>query len=72
VYENGGDDSQSALAHGYVVVVGDFTIFIQHTANRVITSDIAQNMAMDVVISWSEKQKSIAKGWSVSISRPDN
>lgn len=72
VYENGGDDSQPALAHGYVVVVGDFTIFIQHTANRVITSDIAQNMAMDVVISCSEKQKAISKGWSVSITRPDN
>jgi hypothetical protein len=69
VYESADGESQSAMAHGYVVVVGDFTIFIQHTANRVITSDIAQTMAMDLVMAWSEKQTSIPKGWSASISR---
>ncbi len=70
VYENAGKDTQPALAHGYVVCVGDFIVFIQHTANRVITSDVAQSMAIDVVLSWSTKQESTAKGWSAGISRP--
>ncbi len=72
VYENESGDSQPALAHGYVVVIGDFTIFIQHTANRVITSGIAQHMLMDAVFAWSKEQTSTAKGWGASISRPNN
>jgi hypothetical protein len=69
VYESTDGESPTAMAHGYVVVVGDFTIFIQHTANRVITSDIAQSMAMDLGMAWSAKQTSIPEGWSASISR---
>jgi hypothetical protein len=69
VYESADGKSRSAMAHGYVVHVGDFTIFVQHTANRIITSDIAQSMAMDLAIAESKKQTSLPKGWSASISR---
>jgi hypothetical protein len=72
VYENADGESHSAMAHGYVLVVGDFTVIIQHTSSRVITSDIAQSMAMDLGVAWSAKQVSIPTGWSVSISRPSN
>ena len=71
VYESADGDSPTAMAHGYVVVVGDFTIFIQHTANRVITSDIAQSMAMELGMAWSARQTSIPKGWSATITHPD-
>ena len=71
VYENADSNARTAMAHGYVVVVGDFTIFVQHTANRVISSDIAQNLVMDLCTAWSAKQTSVPKGWSASISRPD-
>ena len=60
--------SESSMAHGYVVVVGDFTIFIQHTANHVITSDIAQDMVTELAIGWSAKQTSLPEGWSAGIS----
>lgn len=69
VYESADRESPSAMAHGYVLVVGDFTIIIQHTANRVITSDIAQRMVMDLAIASSAKRESISTGWSASISR---
>jgi hypothetical protein len=71
VYECANGESESAMAHGYVIVVGDFVIFIQHTANRVITSDIAQSMAMNLAMEWSAKQTSLPKGWSAGISRSD-
>lgn len=69
VYENVDAETESIMAHGYVIDVGDFTIFIQHTADRVITSDIAQGMAIDLVLAWSKKQTSIPKGWRAGISR---
>ncbi len=68
VYESADGESRSAMAHGYVVHIGDFTIFVQHTANRVITSEIAQSMAMDLAFAESKKQTSLPNGWSASIS----
>jgi len=69
VYESVDAKSESAMAHGYVIDVGEFTVFVQHTADRVVTSDVAQNMAMELVLTWSKNQTSIPKGWSGSISR---
>lgn len=69
VYESADGESRSTMAHGYVVHVGDFTVFVQHTANRVITSDIAQSMAMDFAFAESKKQTSLTDGWSASINR---
>ena len=69
VYGSDDGDLQSPMmAHGYVVVVGDFTIFIQHTANHVITSDIAQDMVTELAIAWSANQTSLPEGWSAGIS----
>ena len=68
VYENGGT-STSAMAHGYVVVVGDFTIIIQHTSRRVITSELASDLVLEVLMQRSVEETSISKGWSASISR---
>lgn len=69
VYQSADGESPSAIAHGYVVHVGDFTFFVQHTAARVITSDIARNMALGLAVAESKKQTSLPKGWSAGISR---
>lgn len=69
IYESADGESRSAMAHGYVVHIGEFTVFIQHTANRVITSDIAQSMAMDLAFVESNKLTPLPNGWSASISR---
>lgn len=71
VYESADGDSPTTMAHGYVVEVGDFTVFLQHTANRVITSEIASGMALELGMDWSAEQISIPRGWSASISRTD-
>jgi len=67
VYEHGDAEARSTRAHGYVVVVGDFRIFVHHTANRVIGSEFAQDMAVQLVIDRSARQTSLPGGWSAGI-----
>ena len=68
LYENIGDAS-STMAHGYVVVVGDLVLFVQHTSKHVITSDFASGMVSGLLGRHYKKASSIEKGWSGGISR---
>lgn len=69
VYEGADKETPSTMAHGYVVQVGDFTVFVQHTANRVISSDTAKTLVMDLAFEDARSKTSILKGWGASISR---
>ena len=37
------------MAHGYVAVLGESVLFVQHTAPNVITSEVAQDMVVDLI-----------------------
>lgn len=45
----GFDGGPMIMAHGYVVVLGESVLFVQHTAPNVITSDIAQEMVEGLI-----------------------
>jgi hypothetical protein len=54
VYE---DESQAAraarphrLAHGYVLAFGDLVVFVQHTSDHAITTELANDMALSLVL----------------------
>jgi len=54
VYE---DESQAAraarphrLAHGYVLAFGDLVVFMQHTSDHAITTELANDMALSLVL----------------------
>lgn len=68
VYEPSGD-SPPNMAHGYVIVVGDLTVFVQHTSQKVITSELAADMVCGLLTKHLAEQTSIPKGWGVMIRR---
>lgn len=65
VYERSNRDFAAVMAHGYVIKIGDYILFVQHTSDRVISSEMAQSLVMDLAVG----QMSIPDGWSASILR---
>ena len=44
IYEKGGRDSATTMAHGYCVVEGNAVLFVQHTSSQAISSELAFEM----------------------------
>ena len=65
IYESSNQDSATTIAHGYVIKIEDHIVFVQHTADRVISSEMAQSLVMDLAVG----HMSIPDGWSASIKR---
>ena len=68
IYEND-REAPSTMAHGYVVVLGDLVLFVQHTSKHVITSEFAADMVFKLLWRHFKTISSIEKGWSAGINR---
>lgn len=58
-------NGSATMAHGYCVVVGTHVVFVQHTSPKAISSDVAFEMASDVVsrhLQLTGKPHAISKG----------
>ena len=65
VYE-GGDDHEATMAHGYCLVIERTVLFVQHTSPRVISSELAFDMAGGMLtkhfFQLTGKRHSVGKG----------
>lgn len=68
IYEN----SPRTMGHGYVVVVDDVVLFVQHTSKSIIPSQVASDMVTGLLWEQAKRETNIAKGWSIGIHQNRN
>ncbi len=70
IYEGDGD-SPPSMAHGYVIVVEDVVLFVQHTSSRPFTSELAADVSARLWLRHVKSNTPNENGWSYGIDRKD-
>jgi len=56
VYEDESKARPNRLAHGYVLAFGDMVVFVQHTSDHAITTELANDMALSLVLTGAARE----------------
>ena len=63
------EEGGNRMAHGYAFVLGDLSVFVQHTSFKPITDELAQDTACGLITS-HERQRTAAKDKPDTASKP--
>jgi hypothetical protein len=63
------ENGPNRMAHGYALVFGDLSVYVQHTSLKPITDDLAQDMAYRLIVS-RERREAAAKDKPDTTAKP--